>query len=201
LAGFGAYGAAMTFGAASTGTAIASLSGIAATNATLAFLGGGSLAIGGLGIAGGAMVLGGLVAGPALAIMGFIVGAKASENLDNARSNYAESQKIAEDLKTAAVLCDGIRRRSYMFERLLIRLELLLIPLIFGMNSIIAEKGDNWKKFSEENKRTVAAAATIVKAIKIVLDTPILTEDGKLTDESAQVPGVIKPVIEAYENQ
>ena len=56
LTGFGAYGAAMTFGAASTGTAIAGLSGAAATNATLAFLGGGSLAVGGLGIAGGAMV-------------------------------------------------------------------------------------------------------------------------------------------------
>ena len=53
IAAFGAYGGAMTFGAASTGTAIAALSGIAAQNATLAFLGGGSLAAGGLGIAGG----------------------------------------------------------------------------------------------------------------------------------------------------
>ena len=60
LAAFGAYSAASTFAVASTGTAISSLSGAAATNATLAFFGGGSLASGGLGMAGGTAVLGGL---------------------------------------------------------------------------------------------------------------------------------------------
>ena len=69
LVAFGAYGAAQALAVASTGTAIATLSGAAATNATLAFFGGGSLAAGGLGMAGGAAVLGGLVAGPALAVM------------------------------------------------------------------------------------------------------------------------------------
>ena len=81
---FGAYSAAMALGTASTGTAIATLSGAAATNATLAFFGGGSLAVGGLGMAGGTAILGGLVAGPALAIMGFVVGANASANKDKA---------------------------------------------------------------------------------------------------------------------
>lgn len=44
-------------GAASTGTAISTLSGAALTNASLAALGGGSLAAGGAGIAGGTMVV------------------------------------------------------------------------------------------------------------------------------------------------
>lgn len=48
---------ATTFGTASTGTAIASLSGAAAQSAALAWLGGGTLAAGGGGAAGGAMVL------------------------------------------------------------------------------------------------------------------------------------------------
>ena len=51
LTAIGAYGAATTFASASTGTAISTLSGIAAQNATLAFFGGGSLASGGLGMA------------------------------------------------------------------------------------------------------------------------------------------------------
>jgi hypothetical protein len=42
----------MMLGAASSGTAISSLAGAAATNATLAAIGGGSLAAGGLGMAG-----------------------------------------------------------------------------------------------------------------------------------------------------
>jgi hypothetical protein len=196
LAGFGAYSAVATFGTViGSTTAIGGLSGAAATSATLAFLGGGSLAAGGLGMAGGMAVLGGLVAGPALAIMGFIVGAKASANLDEAMANNAKAKKIAEELKTAAVLCNGIRRRSYMFDRLLIRLDALFFPLVCSMETIIAQKGDDWKKFKKNDKHTVAAAASLAKAIKTVLDTPILTEDGKLTEESAQVPQEVKPVI------
>ncbi|WP_218911012.1 hypothetical protein [Pseudoalteromonas sp. MIP2626] len=62
----GAWGVVTIIGSASTGTAITSLSGIAATNATLAWFGGGSIAAGGAGMAGGFMVLGGIIAAPAM---------------------------------------------------------------------------------------------------------------------------------------
>lgn len=67
-AGFAVYGGVMSLAAASTGTAISTLSGAAATNATLAAIGGGSLASGGLGIAGGTALLGGAVVAPILAV-------------------------------------------------------------------------------------------------------------------------------------
>ena len=57
-----AMGVATTFGVASTGTAISSLSGAAATNAALAWLGGGALAAGGGGMAAGEAFL--ALAGP-----------------------------------------------------------------------------------------------------------------------------------------
>lgn len=63
-AALGAWGLVSLIGSASTGTAISSLSGVAATNATLAWFGGGSLATGGAGMAGGFWVLGGIVAAP-----------------------------------------------------------------------------------------------------------------------------------------
>lgn len=52
-----AMGVATTFGVASTGTAISALSGAAATNAALAWLGGGALAAGGGGMAAGSASL------------------------------------------------------------------------------------------------------------------------------------------------
>lgn len=57
-----AMGVATTFGVASTGTAISSLSGAAATSAALAWLGGGALAAGGGGMAAGSAFL--ALAGP-----------------------------------------------------------------------------------------------------------------------------------------
>lgn len=60
----GAWALVSAIGTASTGTAIGTLSGVAASNATLAWFGGGALAAGGAGMSGGMLVLGGIVAAP-----------------------------------------------------------------------------------------------------------------------------------------
>jgi hypothetical protein len=73
LASAGVLWAITTYGTASTGAAIASLSGAAATNAALASLGGGTLAAGGLGVAGGAAILTGGAALIAIGIGGGVM--------------------------------------------------------------------------------------------------------------------------------
>lgn len=192
LTAFGAYSAAGAFAAASTGTAIATLSGAAATNATLAFFGGGSLAAGGLGMAGGTMVLGGLVAGPALAIMGFIVGAKASKAKDEAYSNYAQAQRISEELSLAVTLCYAISKRSNMFTSMLSELDSRFKPLICSMRGIIGEYGNDFSLYPQDAKETIAAAASMAGTIKAVIDTPILTSEGNLADESLHLYREVK---------
>lgn len=187
IVAIGAYGAAQTFAAASTGTAIAALHGAAATNATLAFFGGGSLAAGGLGIAGGTAVLGGLVAGPALLVVGFVVDQAASKKLNQALTNQAEAAKIAEELNTGAKQCDAIRRRTYMFYNLLSRLDARFFPLIYRMENIVHTEGDDYRFYRDESKKIIASCASIAVTIKSVLDTPILNEEGLLTDESEKV--------------
>ena len=98
--GFAAAGATtsavMALGTASTGTAIASLSGAAATNATLAALGGGAIAAGGGGIALGTTILGATTLGVGLLVGGMIfnfAGGKLSDKADEAYSQM----KTAED--------------------------------------------------------------------------------------------------------
>ncbi|KLI14057.1 hypothetical protein SZ40_12750 [Brachyspira hyodysenteriae] len=187
LAAFGAYSATMAFGAASTGTAIASLSGVAATNATLAFLGGGSLAAGGLGMAGGMAVLGGLVAGPALAVMGFVTLGASSKKLDDAYSNLAEANKISEELETLRVSTNFIRRRAQMFERLLIRVDSLYSKAIDNLEEVIDEFGTDYSSYSEDAKKVVASNIKLTQTIKAILDTPILTDNGSISEESTRL--------------
>lgn len=195
LTALGAYSAASAFASASTGTAIAALHGAAATNATLAFFGGGSLAAGGLGMAGGTVVLGGLVAGPALLVMGLIVGAKTEEKLDKALENKAQADEIVESLKTASLQCSAIRRRSYMFFNLLTRLDSYFIPQIWKMQEIIEKEGTDYSAFKAESKKAIAMAASTACSIKSILDTPLLSEDGSLTIESAEVTEKMRELI------
>lgn len=184
---FGAYGAAGALACASTGTAIASLSGVAATNATLAFFGGGALAVGGWGMAGGAAVLGGLVAGPALAVLGVVLGAKASANKEKAYINLAKANEFKEEMDAASALCMGIRKRANMFRRFLLSMNSVFEPLIYEMGEIIKRRGTDFREFTEDEKKTVAEAMAIAGAIKSILDIAILDNDGNLTSESGKI--------------
>ena len=83
-------GVVAAYGSAGTGVAIGSLSGAAAKSATLAWLGGGSIASGGFGVAGGTVVLGGAVAVAAIALT------FAAKYAVGKYDEYAERQKIGE---------------------------------------------------------------------------------------------------------
>lgn len=194
---FGAYGATMTLATASTGTAISALSGAAATNATLAWLGGGAIAAGGGGIALGTAVLGGLVAAPALAVFGAVASSKAAARLDEAYSNLAKANEYEEEMDTVVSLCDGIRVRANMFAALLDKLDPMLASLTYDMQDIISSKGTDYRNFSAAEKQIIAETAAAAVAVKAVLDTPILTEEGELTEESRQVADKTELFIES----
>lgn len=183
---FGAYSGAMMLGAASTGTAISALSGAAATNATLAFFGGGAIATGGLGIAGGTAVLGGIVAAPALAVLGAVMCAKGSANKDKAYSNLAQAREFSEEMDVATEMCDGISKRSDMFTSALQKMDAIFMPLVGRMINTIQEKGTNFQSFNREEKENVGACCAMAQSVKAILDTPILDKDGNLTEESAK---------------
>jgi hypothetical protein len=196
LAAFGAYGATMTFASASTGTAIAALSGIAAKNATLAFLGGGALAAGGGGMALGTIVLGGLVVGPAMAILGVVMDAGAIKAVEKALGNKAKAKVMAAELKVVKSLCDGIAKRADMFSNLLESLNQIFVTLTSQLEFIVATKGNDYAEYSEAEQNRVAMAMSIAGAIKKVLDTPILCEDGGITEESEQTHDEISQYLE-----
>jgi len=103
-----------TFGSASTGTAIGTLSGAAATNATLAWLGGGSIASGGGGMAAGSVVLGGIVIIPALAVMAFLNHAAANKEIKNIKENELKALNQIDTIKANLVVLHCIFRH-YLF--------------------------------------------------------------------------------------
>lgn len=186
-AAFGAYSAAGAFATASTGAAISGLSGAAATNATLAFFGGGSLAAGGLGVAGGTCVLGAVVAGPALAILGTVMGAKAEKNLDNALSNLSKVQEAEAEVNVLVTACQGVTKRSDMFCQVLNTLEAIFYLQLIKLSRIIHLEGKDFKKYKKGTREELGKIVATAQAIKAILDTPLLDDKGALTKKSESV--------------
>ena len=167
LMGLGAYGSVGMLASASTGTAIASLSGAAATNATLAWLGGGSLAAGGLGMAGGMVVLGGLVAGPAIAITGFVMASKAEEALTKARAYESEVDQAIEKIESIKLALTGLQANAEEM-----RLTLSKLSTYF----------DNCRSEIESNENGAFEKLLMCgRTLKEVLDTPIIEKNGEST--------------------
>ncbi len=162
LSAFGAYGAVGALASASTGTAIAGLSGAAATNATLAWLGGGTLAAGGLGVAGGMVALGGIVLGPALAVGGFYMASKAEEAVNQAIDYEKKVDTAIAEMETVNVTMKGIR--TAVAEQAAVIMEL-------------AERFEQLKVDSADDPG-FGRMFIIGKSLKDVLMVPVLQDDG-----------------------
>ena len=180
LTAMGAYGSVGMLATASTGTAIGSLSGAAATNATLAWLGGGSLAAGGGGMALGTAVLGGMVAGPLIAVTGFVMDSKAEKNLTEAYEYESEVdigiEKIDSSIEEYRSIYSYIDELTMVIHKFrdefnLVHKKLNSVGLktkakrFFGVSKVCKEK-----EFEQ--------LMVIGKNLKIVLDIALMDKDG-----------------------
>lgn len=177
---FGAYNGTMLLATASTGTAISSLGGVAATNATLAWLGGGSLAAGGYGMAGGMMVLGGIVAGPALAIFGHVLGNKGEEALNNARSNLEQARTISDQANLMAGKLQAIESVTSLANTTFSKISSQLRRAVSELKKVIENNGVDYRTFSDESKQVVFVSVKFAQLLKAMIDTAILDKDGNL---------------------
>lgn len=177
---FGAYNGTMLLATASTGTAISSLGGVAATNATLAWLGGGSLAAGGYGMAGGMMVLGGIVAGPALAIFGHVLGNKGEEALNNARSNQEQARTIHDQAELMTGKLRAIEQVTSLANATFSKISSQLRRTVSELKKVIENNGVDYRTFSDESKEVVFRSVKFAQLLKAMIDTAILDQDGNL---------------------
>ena len=167
--GFAASGATtaavMALGTASTGTAISALSGAAATNATLAALGGGSLAAGGGGIALGTTILGAATLGVGLLVGGVIfscTGSKLSSKADEAWEQMISNERKINDI--CNYLYD-LQRAAERYNATLLRMRSLYLKQLTKMRNIIesySEKRVNWHNLSMEEQLIIENMVLIV---------------------------------------
>lgn len=173
-----AMGIATTFGVASTGTAISALSGAAATNAALAWLGGGALAVGGGGMAAGEAFL--ALAGPA----GWAI---AGVTLLGSGVMFLKSRSDKKRLENIFALISKRDTKSYGLA--IVELE-ERIKRITQETTLINEAackvecfGTDYDAMSEAQQYELGSYVNLMKASTQLLTNPILGLQPKYTED------------------
>lgn len=176
----GALWGVSTLASASTGTAISSLSGAAAQNATLAWLGGGSLASGGGGVAVGTAVLNLVTVVPVLLIGGMTLGVMGARTKTKAHHYAARVEVEIGRIQVTQALLLSTERRIGEVRQVLTRLVERATAAIDELEVLDFDPKLHAREFLR--------ALQLVTAVKEVLNTPILDpESGELTEASVEV--------------
>jgi len=169
---------------ASTGTAIAELHGAAATNAVMAWLGGGSIASGGGGMAAGAAVLEGIVGVStgivALASLGIVASVHYSRKLTSAQEYHSQVLVNREKAEAAWDLIDRILERADELKEVTLALEERIIDQLEYMEPLIYDFNTTDPYYVETFKQT----ALMVKSMSEISQVPIINEKGYVSEES-----------------
>lgn len=169
--GFAAAGmttsAVMALGTASTGTAISTLSGVAATNATLAALGGGAIASGGGGMALGSAVLGGATLGVGLLIGGVIFNVTGSKLSDKADEAYRQAQRTENEVNKIVGYLNELSLAAVTFKNRLIQVDDVYKKNFNILKYTVKIKNNfggyvQWDDFTQEEKRVTENTIMLV---------------------------------------
>jgi len=176
----GALWGVSTLASASTGTAIASLSGIAAQNATLAWFGGGAMAAGGGGVAAGGAVLGLVTVIPALLVGGMTMGVVGARTKTKSRHFAA---KVEIEIARIGLVRDLLGAAERRIEELRVLLGRMTERATRALATLEALEFDPELHASE-----FLRALQLVTAVKEILNTPVLDpKSGELTEASIEI--------------
>jgi len=172
VAAFGSTAAmavATTFGTASTGTAISALSGAAATNAALAWLGGGALAAGGGGMAAGQTFL--ALAGP----VGWAIGGVAlvgsgiylnTQNSQDAEEAIKKAMEVEAEIRSLQV---ADREIQALFAKTKKLSDGCLNALIYFQTKV----PQDYQQFSYEQKEVFGLLINNIRSLGKLLNTQV----------------------------
>lgn len=205
IASAGTTSAVMALGTASTGTAIASLSGAAATNAALAALGGGAIAAGGGGMVLGTFVLNSLTLGAGMLFGGVafaVMGNKVMKKANEVMLSVQEIEKAANDNIT--ILEDISFTSMKLRKHLLIIKNKYYIPNVLKFQHLVQNNCD-WNTYTDSEKLIVENNILIVSILKKLADSSLyrVTEtdkDGTVTDIESNTGEVNRSIKDASEN-
>lgn len=187
------------------GTAVGTIAALAASGSvvvesfvafgTIGTIGG--IAAGGLGAALGAAAVSPLsaIASPVIFFTGISASIKADENMEKAETMYAQAKAAVEKMENSEIICRAIAERAKMYEDLLTELNRMFSECSGKLMRLIQKKErkkpgrSNFTSadFTDEEIKLIAVTRSLAGAVKCVLDTPIVSKEGKVARGSKKI--------------
>lgn len=195
-AGSAAFAGVGAFAAASTGTPISSLAGAAATNATLAWLGGGSLATGGGGVAAGSAVLTGVTATPVLVVGAAFIEWKGRRDLRDQREveeqlSTRESAMAADEQRYAEII-EGSRRLRMVLSELQDQIASRLDEFVSSV-----QRNDDFASYSAEEQTAVMTIVRLVSTASRTMSARLTDDTGSVSYDSVRIIDRAREILDA----
>ena len=145
------------------------------------------------------------IAAPVILFTGISSNIKAEENLEKAKTMYAEVEVACEKMKVSETLCKAISDRSIMFNNLLNSLNDIFYGCVQLLDKVTREKLSNTNynssvrdSLSKAEIELAAVTGSLAGAIKSVIDTPILSKNGRLSNESRDLYNTTSNLLPKY---
>lgn len=179
------------FAAASTGTAIASLHGAAASNAVFAWLGGGSIASGGMGVAGGMAVLGTLTGVVALASASVVATAYFAKKHTEATQYLADMKEMKAKMELGWTILDNVNKRALELQDITLQLKERCIQSLDQLADIMI----GFDVQNTEHLKIFQQTAILIKSMSELAQVPVMDEEGNVSEMSGIVKGKVLNVL------
>lgn len=184
------------------GLVFGKLAGVAAKNATVAWLGGGSLASGGAGMAGGMVVLGGIALAP-VALFSMYMGYSSGKRKLNDAMNYADEVEVfVQKVKTLICELNQIERAAKLFTKAIISMDAVLevqndklvqvINRLQGRTFFQKAIRDPIKKFFRKNifepeeLRVITDSINCAVLLSGLIEKPLMDDNGAFISSSIE---------------
>ncbi|GAA8342705.1 hypothetical protein VN0998_09750 [Helicobacter pylori] len=198
LAAYGAYTGVGMLASTAGGVEIAELSGVAATNATLAWMSGGVISLGG-GLAAMALI-GGVGAASVITILGVLSAKKMEKKLEDVKAYCCE---VEEAITKAYGVIDNllaVERVVKLFIRQITKCDALLFSLSQGTIATMKKHNYNRSLYGQEEKDQLCVAVSTLMTLSAFLKVPIIDEHQKLQEKAKRALEIMERQMDSLES-
>ncbi len=104
---------------------------------------------------------------------------KLNKEYEKARAESADVKVAVEKMNIQAVKLIALRQHIYLNYMQLLKLDSFFTPMIFEFRRIRETQGLDYSAYDENARKIVASACSLAKTLKVLIDTPVLTETGE----------------------